>query len=98
MTTEDSIRANRQQFRNALEDAYNSFRTTRHPDYPLLHPENDGKTLLGKPLPSPEQLAERMMDSFLKKQANKDGEGVRLACKACGIKQTYKEIYAFLGV
>ena len=44
---------------------------------------------------SPEALAKKMTDGLHTGQANKDGEGIKRACKACGIKQTYKAIQAY---
>lgn len=45
---------------------------------------------------TPRELAEKMTAAFLKGSANKNGSGVKIACKALGIKQTMKEISAFL--
>ena len=45
---------------------------------------------------TPQTLALRMASLLITADANKDGEGIKRACKACGIKQTYKAISAFL--
>lgn len=45
---------------------------------------------------TPEQLADKMVASLKAGTANKDGEGIKRACKACGIKQTYKAIVPYL--
>jgi len=44
---------------------------------------------------TPEALALRMTNGLHTGAANKDGEGIKRACKACGIPQTYKAIQAF---
>lgn len=44
-----------------------------------------------------QELADKMTASFIAGTANKDGEGVKRACKACGIKYTYTGIDTFLG-
>lgn len=44
---------------------------------------------------TPEALALKITDGLHIGAANKDGEGVKRACKACGIKQTYKAIQSF---
>jgi hypothetical protein len=38
-----------------------------------------------------------MLAATLKESVNKDGEGMKRACKACGIPYTYKAIFAFVG-
>jgi hypothetical protein len=45
---------------------------------------------------TPKALAEKMASHLLTGDANKDGEGIKRACKACKIKQTYKAISGFL--
>lgn len=45
---------------------------------------------------TPKALASTMASYLMKGDANKEGEGIKRACKACGIKQTYKAISAFL--
>lgn len=41
-------------------------------------------------------LADKMTRAFISGSANKDGNGVKFACKAIGIPYTYKAISAFL--
>jgi hypothetical protein len=44
---------------------------------------------------TPEALAAKMSAGLLTESANKDGAGIKRACKACGIKQTYAAIKAY---
>lgn len=43
----------------------------------------------------PEVLALRMTVGLARGSANKDGDGIKRACKACGIKHTYQAIRAY---
>jgi hypothetical protein len=45
---------------------------------------------------TPAQLAAKMGTCLLTGEANKDGEGIKRACKALGIKHTYAAIRAYL--
>ena len=45
---------------------------------------------------SPAELAAKMTAGLADGSANKDADGVRAACKACGIRNTYRDIKAFL--
>jgi tryptophan synthase alpha subunit len=45
---------------------------------------------------TPEQLADCIANGLATSDTSKDGEGIKRACKAVKIKQTYKEIKAFL--
>jgi len=45
---------------------------------------------------SPEALALKMTNGLQTGAANKDGEGIKRACKACGVKYTYAAIREFL--
>lgn len=45
---------------------------------------------------TPSGLAEKMTMSLKKREADKDGEGIRRACKVLGIQHTYKAIEEFL--
>jgi hypothetical protein len=45
---------------------------------------------------TPGALAAKMTAGLVTGSANKDGEGIKRACKACGIKQTYKAIKTYL--
>ena len=44
----------------------------------------------------PSELAYKMTLGLCKGEANTDGEGIKRACKAVGIKHTYKAISAYL--
>jgi hypothetical protein len=59
--------------------------------------ESDPQTYqMAKSRYTPAELAEKMAMGLKKRDANKDGEGVKRACKACGIKYTYTAIQAYL--
>lgn len=45
---------------------------------------------------TPESLADKMLPGLVTGGANKDGAGIKRACKAVGIAHTYKAIRAFL--
>jgi hypothetical protein len=45
---------------------------------------------------TPAELAGRMTNSLFNGTANKDGKGIKLTCKALGIKHTYKAIQEYL--
>lgn len=45
---------------------------------------------------TPSELAFKMTLLLAKRKASKDGEGVKRACKAVGIKHTYKAIVVYL--
>lgn len=45
---------------------------------------------------TPSELAYKMTLSLAKGEANKDGDGIKRACKAVGIKYTYKAISEYL--
>jgi hypothetical protein len=57
---------------------------------------NDPEYAYSAAITTPEALASKMASCLIIGDANKDGEGIRRACKACSIKQTYKAISAFL--
>jgi hypothetical protein len=77
---------NTTKFTNELEKAY-TFLFKSDPEYAYSAARN-----------TPRELAEKMAAAFLKGEANKDGAGIKLACKAIGIKQTMKAISAYLRV
>lgn len=58
--------------------------------------ETDSRFAYSKTITTPKELAAKMANGLASGSANKDGEGVKLACKACGIKNTYKDLRAFL--
>ena len=45
---------------------------------------------------TPESLAEKMTAGLLVGGSSKDGDGIKRACKALGVKHTYKAIIAYL--
>lgn len=45
---------------------------------------------------TPRELAMKMTEGLATRGANKNGSGIQIACKACGIRHTYKAIAAFL--
>jgi hypothetical protein len=47
-------------------------------------------------LHTPQSLAAKMTAGLADGSANKDGDGIKMACKAVGIKHTYKEIQPYL--
>lgn len=74
---------NKQKFQNALTLAYRDLFAT-----------NSEYTYSAARI-SPEALALKMTNGLHTGAANKDGEGIKRACIACGIKQTYKAIQAY---
>jgi len=78
--------SNKQRFQDALTNAYIDL-FANDPDYAYSSAHI-----------SPHALAHKMTEGLHKGSANKDGEGIKRACKACGIKQTYKAIQAYLNV
>jgi hypothetical protein len=57
---------------------------------------NDPEYQLAASRYRPSELACKMTLGLAKGDANKDGEGIRRACKAVGIKHTYKAIREYL--
>ena len=47
-------------------------------------------------LHTPQSLAVKMTAGLADGTANKDGDGIKMACKAVGIKHTYKDIRSYL--
>ena len=45
---------------------------------------------------TPQELADKMTSAFIEGSASNDGDGIKMACKACGIKTTYKAINTYL--
>jgi len=76
--------SNLDKFTEALEAAYTDLFA------------NNPKYSYSAYLTTPKALASKMSSHLMTGDANKDGEGVKRACKACGIKQTYKSISEFL--
>lgn len=74
---------NAQYFQTVLSDQYRQLFET--PAYAVVA----AKT-------SPEALAAKMLAGLADGSADKSGEGVVRACKALGIKHTYKAIAAYL--
>lgn len=75
---------NQTKFRLALQCAYTDLFASS-PEYAF----SAAKT-------TPEALAAKMTAGLANGSANKDGDGIKRACKACGIKPTYKAIRAYL--
>jgi hypothetical protein len=74
---------NKQRFEQTLADCYRELFIT-DPEYSY-----SAATI------SPESLARKITDGLHRGTANKDGEGIKRACKAMGINQSYKAIQAF---
>jgi hypothetical protein len=75
---------NTEKFRIELERAYTHLFQS-DPDYAYAASRN-----------TPQGLAEKTTSAFMERAANKDGKGVKIACKTLGIKHTYKGIFSFL--
>ena len=75
---------NKQKFIEELEKAY------------IVLFKTDSRFNFIKGSTTPKELAVKMTDRLSSGTANKEGEGIKLACKACGIKNTYKDLRAFL--
>lgn len=58
--------------------------------------ETDSRFAYSKRVTTPKDLAFKMANGLASGSANKEGEGIKLACKACGIKNTYKDLRTFL--
>lgn len=58
--------------------------------------ETDSHFAYSKSVTTTKELAVKMANGLANGSANKDGAGVKLACRACGIKNTYKDLRAFL--
>ena len=82
---------NRERFEAALCAAYIDLFET-DPEYAYVR----GRSIVTGAQNSPEGLAARMTAGLANGSANKDGRGIRAACKAVGIKPTYKELRAYL--
>jgi hypothetical protein len=59
--------------------------------------ESDPKYAYSAQHTTPEALAVKMTKGLAQGSANKDGAGIRRACKVCGIKHTYQAIRTYLG-
>lgn len=70
-------------FQTALTEAYRAL--FQMPDYTMVAARY-----------TPEALAEKFTAGLLDGSASNDGDGVKRACKACGIKPTYKAIRQYL--
>ena len=78
--------SNKQRFMDALVVAYRDlFATSR--EYAYIASRI-----------TPEALALKITEGLHTGAANKDGEGVKRACKAMGIKQTYNAIQGFFNL
>jgi hypothetical protein len=79
------MNANQDQFRAALAAAYADLFA------------NNAEYAYSASKTTPAQLADKMLAAAISGSINKDGEGVKRACKACGIPYTLKAIFAFVG-
>jgi hypothetical protein len=84
MNAQLPTQSNFNKFTQALELAYVDLFT------------NDPEYSYSAAVTTPQALASKMASYLMTGDANKDGEGIKRACKVCGIKQTYKAISAFL--
>lgn len=57
---------------------------------------NDPDYAYSASVTTPDMLAYKMTLSLAKNEGNKDGEGIKRACKIIGIKHTYKAISEYL--
>jgi hypothetical protein len=76
--------ANLATFESHLADAYKDL-FANHPEY-----------VYAASMTNPTKLACKMAAGLATGEANKDGEGIKRACKAVGIKHTYKAIQDYL--
>lgn len=79
-----SFDTNRDALREALAEAYRDL-FANSPEYAYAAQRY-----------TPESLAAKMIGAGPRFAGNKDGDGVRRACKALGIKHTYTAINAYL--
>lgn len=79
-----NTQSNLEKFTSALESAYVDLFA------------NDPEYAYSASRTTPKALASRMASLLMTGDANKEGEGIKRACKACGIKQTYKALSEFL--
>lgn len=75
---------NAERFKTALTEAYRDL-FVNDPDYAYIAREL-----------TPEQLGDTVTRALTHGTANKDGAGIKRACRAMGIKPTYTAIKAFL--
>ncbi len=75
---------NTEQFQTALTDAYKDLFA------------NDPEYAYSASRTTPEALAVKMTAGLATGAANKDGTGIKRACKAVGIKPTWAAIRAYL--
>lgn len=74
---------NEQKFLAALTAAY--IELFKRPDYNFAAARH-----------TPESLAVKITNGLKLDDVNKDGEGIKRACKECGIKHTYTAIREYL--
>jgi hypothetical protein len=82
--TNTAIPTNRERFQAVLADAYRDLFA------------NDPEYAYSARLTTPDALAAKMTIGLANGSANLDGAGIRRACKACGVRQTYKALRPFL--
>ncbi len=76
---------NRERFQAELVRQYTDLFSSGDPDYAYA-----------AKMGTPEKLAKQMTDALSIGSANKEGKGIRRACKALGVAYTYKGIREFL--
>lgn len=64
--------------------------------YTILFETDPTTYSMAKARYTPAELAEKMTMGLKRRDANKDGEGIKRTCKALGIKYTYSAIQAYL--
>jgi hypothetical protein len=57
---------------------------------------NNGEYSYSAAVTTPAKLAEKMTIGLARNEANKDGHGIKMTCKALKIPYTYKGILAYL--
>ena len=80
---------------NSLSPEYVKFEDELTKAYEKLFATDKNYSYVAR-LHTPRSLAAKMTAGLANNTANKDGDGIRMACKAVGIKYTWKEIIPYL--
>lgn len=80
-----------------VQARYDRFAAVLTDQYAQLFESDPEGYAMAKARYSPAELARKMTNGLASNNANKDGEGIKRACKALGIPYTYKAIRAYLG-
>jgi len=64
--------------------------------YAALYESDPATYSMAKARYSPAALAEKMAMGLKKRDANKDGKGIKRTCKTLGVKHTYSAIETYL--